>query len=353
MMKKLIILLLSMQVLFAGFSVKQDIKGSKDLPFIGRYDGSKIISYFHKNFDSFTLPLSALEAKKDKRDEHNNILFAPKSSKELEGERVRVVYIIPNNVTPLEVIRNYKQELKTKGAKILFECKGSECGGDAHRASSGGGGDMSLAMFLSSQSDVSTYNKDFSNGDCALRSGINNQHFFSAELPKYNTYLSVLTYTSNGSWCSKFNNRVIAIVDAVIVKKREQKMVVIKANEMSKKIKQDGKIALYGIYFDTDKATIKANSKPTLDEIAKMLKSDKSLKILIVGHTDNQGNFEYNLNLSKRRAKAVLNKLASSYGISKSRLKSFGVSFSAPVASNQTEEGRAKNRRVELVRMAK
>jgi len=94
---------------------------------------------------------------------------------------------------------------------------------------------------------------------------------------------------------------------------------------------------------------VKKESRPTLNEIAKMLTDRPKLKILVVGHTDSAGSFAYNLDLSQRRARAVVSILHKEYGVSEKRLKSFGVSFSCPAATNRTEKGRARNRRVELV----
>jgi outer membrane protein OmpA-like peptidoglycan-associated protein len=110
-----------------------------------------------------------------------------------------------------------------------------------------------------------------------------------------------------------------------------------------------GHAAVYGIYFDVDKAEIKPESEAALAEMAKLLKSSPALKVLIVGHTDNTGTFEHNMKLSQDRAAAVVNALASKQGIAAARLKGVGVGPSAPVASNKAEDGRAKNRRVELV----
>jgi outer membrane protein OmpA-like peptidoglycan-associated protein len=95
---------------------------------------------------------------------------------------------------------------------------------------------------------------------------------------------------------------------------------------------------------------VKPESKPALEEIAKLLKSDAGLKLYVVGHTDNTGVFDANMKLSQDRATAVVNALVSSYGIPVSRLKACGDGPTAPVASNDTEEGRALNRRVELVK---
>jgi len=118
---------------------------------------------------------------------------------------------------------------------------------------------------------------------------------------------------------------------------------------MANSIETTGRIALYGIYFDFNKADIKPESAPTLEQIAKLLKSMPDSRLLVVGHTDNVGGFEFNQNLSRQRAAAVVKALSTDYGIAASRLTPMGAAFIAPVATNRTEEGRAKNRRVELV----
>jgi len=140
-----------------------------------------------------------------------------------------------------------------------------------------------------------------------------------------------------------------AAVDIIEVKAMTQNMVTVKAAEMAKSITTSGRIALYGILFDFNKAEIKPESKATLEEIAKMLKAEPNLVLHVVGHTDNVGSYEFNLGLSKKRAEAVVAALVSEYGISASRLTANGVASLAPVAVNTSEEGRAKNRRVELV----
>lgn len=110
-----------------------------------------------------------------------------------------------------------------------------------------------------------------------------------------------------------------------------------------------GHAAVYGIYFDTDKAEIKPESEPALTEMAKLLKNNAALNVFIVGHTDNTGTFEHNMKLSQDRAASVVSALVAKDGIAGARLKPTGVASLAPVASNKTEDGKAKNRRVELV----
>jgi outer membrane protein OmpA-like peptidoglycan-associated protein len=162
--------------------------------------------------------------------------------------------------------------------------------------------------------------------------------------------VSVLAYTLiKATYCDAFAGRTGAIVDIVEPKQREQKMVTVKADEMAKKISATGSVALYGIYFGFNKSELKPESQPTLEQIARLLKDDPKLKLLVVGHTDNVGAFSYNMDLSQQRADAVVHELAAQHGVDRSRLTPAGVSFASPVASNKSEEGRAKNRRVELV----
>lgn len=135
----------------------------------------------------------------------------------------------------------------------------------------------------------------------------------------------------------------------IIEKKLMEQDVVANADSMSQSINATGKVALYGIYFDFGKAVLKPESDPTLAEIVKLLQAGPNLKLYVVGHTDNVGTLDANLQLSRDRADAVVKALIGKYGIAASRLQPLGVGPAAPVESNKTEEGRAKNRRVELV----
>ncbi|MCM8807894.1 MAG: OmpA family protein, partial [Candidatus Omnitrophica bacterium] len=135
-----------------------------------------------------------------------------------------------------------------------------------------------------------------------------------------------------------------------IVEKKEMEIELITAKDIYEKLKTEGHIAIYGIYFDFDKADIKPESEPTLKEIARFLRENPEIRVYIVGHTDNVGKLDYNMELSRKRAENVVKELVNKYGISKERLKAFGVGPLAPVSSNDTEEGRAKNRRVEIVK---
>jgi outer membrane protein OmpA-like peptidoglycan-associated protein len=122
------------------------------------------------------------------------------------------------------------------------------------------------------------------------------------------------------------------------------------AASMAQEIQSTGRVAIYGIYFDFNKSDLKPESKPALDEIAKLLGQDPQLMLYVVGHTDGVGEISYNMTLSQARAEAVVKTLVADYRVGAGRLKPYGVGPLAPVAVNTTEEGRAKNRRVELVR---
>jgi OOP family OmpA-OmpF porin len=139
---------------------------------------------------------------------------------------------------------------------------------------------------------------------------------------------------------------------SVVERQAMQQDVVMDAAGMANGLSSTGSVAIYGIYFDTAKSDLKPESETTLAEIAKLLKQTPALKVFIVGHTDMVGDPAANVKLSQARAQSVVSALVSKYGVAATRLSPFGNGPYAPVASNKTEEGRAKNRRVELVELA-
>jgi outer membrane protein OmpA-like peptidoglycan-associated protein len=134
----------------------------------------------------------------------------------------------------------------------------------------------------------------------------------------------------------------------VVEREAMRQDVIANADAMKDGLAQNGHVEVSGIYFDFNKADLKPESKPALDELAKLLKANPSLRVWVVGHTDNVGSVESNLALSKARAAAVIAALSTA-GIAPARLAPFGNGPYAPVAANTTDDGRAKNRRVELV----
>jgi len=135
-----------------------------------------------------------------------------------------------------------------------------------------------------------------------------------------------------------------------IVEKEGMKQdVVANAAAMQDGLAQSGHVEVPGIFFDFAKSEIKPESEPALGEIAKLLQNNASLRVWVVGHTDNVGSADANVALSNARSAAVVAVLTKKYGINPARLLAHGAGPFAPVATNATEEGRAKNRRVELV----
>lgn len=133
--------------------------------------------------------------------------------------------------------------------------------------------------------------------------------------------------------------------------KSMQQEVAADASGIADELNKSGHMALYGIHFETGKATILPDSESVLGEVAKMLQQNPDIKVSVEGHTDNVGSATGNQSLSEKRAQAVVAWLTS-HGIAASRLSAKGWGSSKPVEDNNTEDGRAKNRRVELVKIS-
>lgn len=144
-----------------------------------------------------------------------------------------------------------------------------------------------------------------------------------------------------------YNNMYrLNIVEREIMKQE----IIADATAMGNDINSTGHVTIYDIYFDSGKSEIKPESDTAIAQISLLLKNNEALKLYVVGHTDNVGAIDANMKLSKDRADAVVSNLVARYGIPATRLKSYGVASLVPVASNDQEEGKAKNRRVELVK---
>lgn len=309
-------LLLALQLMTAP-SQAADVKGSRDHPVISRYAGSSIISYEQRDFDEATVFIKAL----DKPPKNNGL--TQDNHIALEGRVTKIGYETPKGRSTLEVIKNYETELKKAGFDILFSCKNEQCGKGMHRHF----GD-SNSFFIGTQDDA---------------------RYLAASLKKDKGDIYVKIYLSRAyNIGGPKKDNLYSTVEVIKLKGIETGMVTVDANAMSKKIAETGKVALYGIYFDSGKTVVKAESQPALEQIALLMKNQPALKIIVVGHTDNQGALDLNMTLSQQRAAAVLAELVKR-GVKANRLKSWGIAYLSPVASNRSEEGRAKNRRVELV----
>jgi outer membrane protein OmpA-like peptidoglycan-associated protein len=282
----------------------------KDHPLVKRYPGSGVAggaaAIRVSQFDEFNLVTGPIG--KDGE---------PTKTLHLEGKVFSAPYRNPDDRSVLEIYRNYQQELAKAGFQILFACNDGECGGDT--------------PFGTNPRFYSTHDPNWSNRYLAAR----------LSRPEGDVYVSLLVHAQGRQ--GGYSDLVV-----VEVKPMESKELV-DATSLSSSLSSSGHVAVYGIYFDTGKADLKPESEATLKEIAKLLEQNPKLKLYVVGHTDNVGTLASNMDLSKRRADAVLKALTTQHGVAAGRLVALGDGPSAPVAANATEGGRAKNRRVELV----
>jgi OOP family OmpA-OmpF porin len=329
----------------------RDIDGARDPAWLKRYEGSFIVSHEFRGFDAVKFPASALERVPDQSDAYNNSVFRARQVREVEGEYTRLLYIAPADRSPLEVMRNYLDLVDEGGGKTLYRCTDTDCGGDLN-GNDHGGGNQGLMEQIYPQARVK--DADFSNGKCASGATPREQHYSLVTLPDGSggeRTLGILAYqVGDRSYCDALENRTAVLVVAVSPKARERRMVTVSSDEMAKALDSAGHIALYGIQFDTNKSSLKPESVDTIAQIAKLLQAQPALKLDVVGHTDNVGDAAANLKLSQRRADAVVTSLVEDHGIDEARLTARGEGLGKPVADNATEEGRAKNRRVELVK---
>jgi outer membrane protein OmpA-like peptidoglycan-associated protein len=321
----------------------KDVAGS-DLPWLKRYAGSTILNFRQNEFDEVDFVASPLKPQQG-RDAANNSLRVPDKLQTAQGRSTQFVYLMPEGRSPLEATAGYAQELAQRGAKVVFECKDKQCGGSIGRPIDAGGGEQGLIHYVFAREHLPE--KLFSPGRCVLTAPNTGQRYvlFKTESAHVSIFAAQVKTERD---CKQFNNRTIAIVTVLEDKAREQRMEVVDAKKMASDITSQGRAILYGLQFDTDKATIKPESKPQLDQIAAFLKSNKG-QFFVVGHTDNQGAPDYNLDLSRRRSAAVSQALSKDYGIAGARLIGVGVGMVAPIAANTDEAGRSKNRRVEIV----
>jgi OmpA-OmpF porin, OOP family len=160
----------------------------------------------------------------------------------------------------------------------------------------------------------------------------------------------IITANKGNTWYQLDNKGTFYYQTIVTVKAMEQE-VTADASSIADELTKSGHIALYGIHFETGKATILPDSESVLTEIAKMLQQNPDVKVSVEGHTDNVGPAAANQALSEKRAQAVAAWL-SSHGVAAARLKAKGWGQTKPVDDNSTDAGRAKNRRVELVKIS-
>ena len=283
----------------------------REHPLVKPYAGSKAVKSSVAQYARFTVPTGRFAwNREEKRD-------MPDSSIEVRGKITAIEYRTPKERSVLEIQENYEQALKGGGFEILFSCLGTEC----------------------TKGRLARFRSDMLNEKVTL--GADYSGLISAKLvrPDGDVYVVIANEQHNA----------YTILHVIEAKPMQTGLVKVDADALLKDIDRTGHAAIYGIYFDTNKADVKPESKQALGEIAKLLNSRPKLKLYVVGHTDNVGALDYNMDLSRRRAAAVVAVLVKDYGIAKSRLHPAGVGPLSPVLANSSDAGRARNRRVELV----
>lgn len=307
---------LSLCLLASGQIVQAcDQVGAEDHPLLPRYEGSCIARAKTVSFDEFRLPLGPVV-----RNEEGN--WAPRESILLEGAYSRLIYTTPEGRSSLEVMRNYQNGLTDAGFEELFSCTERDCGQLRHA--------MIDAIFPSDQRE---------NADLYLTNFSQQTRFAAFGKPDGSAHIALHV----GYY------REQSIVTAVVMESEVMEMRLIDAAEMNRSLAENGRIALRNIYFEFGSERLTAESDPALAEMARLLDENPEVEVYVVGHTDNIGSLEANLQLSNGRAAAVVAALEQRFGTASGRAVPAGVASYAPVASNASEAGRAENRRVELV----
>ncbi len=294
-------------------AVAQDVKNSVEPPIVGRYEGSFIKEQTVNAFDRVAMAIKGLP-----NDKFETIT--------VEGKRTLTALQGPRGRSSLEIFTNYANALNGAGFSTVFRCSREQC--PRTLFVNGLGSDYSAGM----SKMLSLY------GDGSTTDG----HYIVArrKIPSGDEYIRIAVR----------GNLPVAAIDVVQPAAMETRVKVVEAAGIKGDIARRGKAVLYAIFFDFDRAELKPDSKTQLEELAKYLRTDPAVNIFVVGHTDGKGKVEYNNDLSRRRAAAVVAALVGDYKIRAARLSAHGTGPLAPVSTNETEDGRALNRRVEIVK---
>jgi len=312
----------------AALIAQDDIDGSSDHPDFPRIAGSTIIGYAYSSFDE----AGYLEGVGEEFEQN----FAA-------GEVTQLLYQIPLDISPAGALLNYKAAFDETGEfQEHYICRRGACDDKLSR------------NYI--WSDGQRFDTIFSNANNSIfGSNFQNQNYLSGTITADTGVFTVSLYTVKTKRAKSSGDRELAANQTVVVLRIvkteafEADLEVVAADEISSEISTSGHVALYGLFFETDSDVLIDTSTPALEEVANFLRTSPDVKVYVVGHTDFVGDVGYNQDLSLRRANSIAQNLASDYGIDASRITPLGAGLAAPVSTNRTPEGRAQNRRVELV----
>ncbi|MEM7547485.1 MAG: OmpA family protein [Pseudomonadota bacterium] len=286
-------------------------------PEFGKLEGASLTHFLLRNFDSYKLPAGQFT-----RDQ--------KPVLDLEGRVRELVYVVEGETSTLEAIRNYQRRFEELNYETVFQCAGDECGGF----------DFRFNIYLVEPPKMRFDLADFRY--LAVSDNVTGRHA-SILASRQGGKLFVQVVSIEGDAAPE---SMTAATDAPAPRTKPGEA---RLFALARLLTEQGHAPLEGIAFEPGSATLIGTSGDALAQAARLLQGRPDLKFLVVGHTDNQGDLEVNMNLSRARAEAVADKLAESPGVERSQLLPHGIGFLSPRASNATEEGRSANRRVELV----
>lgn len=302
-----------------------DKRGGSDHPLVSRYAGSVLHTYGDETYGSAKVLVDV----KGKPEEQL-----------VEGKVASRLYFGPKGRTSIDVFRNYQSALASAGFEVLYQCEEQQCKRDGVQGK--------LKRWVQTAHWTGNDRRDFY--VIRLFEYKPGFHYLHARKAGTSGQFNVQVAVRNGDADDvRTDGRALQFVQVIETSAVAQGQVSVNAAAIGSALKREGKIALYGVLFDTNEARIKTESADTLAQMAKSLKDEPQLNVFIVGHTDNQGSVDANLALSRRRAQAVVEALTKTHGIAATRLQAHGVANLSPAASNNDDAGRSKNRRVEMV----
>ncbi len=306
-----------------------DIPGATDPPEVARFASSLIIGYRATAFEEAVIPTGPW----------NESAGDWKDTVKISGRRTRLVYLAPRNASSGEIIDHYRQALAAQGYQRLYQCSGFDACGNK------------VEQFYIDESNDKKLTDSHLLKSAFSASSVQEPRIYSARRASAegDSHVFVFAAYQDNFADSEAGERVAIFVEQVRSERTQERLDVPDAAEMSSALAQTGRVALYAIQFDSDATSLRPQSRPQLEALARMLNEQPELKVYIVGHTDNQGALQDNLDLSRRRAEAVVLSLIQNYGILGERLTPQGVGGLSPLATNTTQDGRALNRRVEIV----
>ena len=305
--------------------IAQDIDSAVEHPMIKRYPGQVIAWQHIENYQPYKVAIGPVTGYR----KIGNWL-------ETQGRVTRTFYKYQGeDRTYSEIYKNYLDALKSEGFEIL----GTGISADRKGVAIGSRQWMEVTFQANPATKPGAVGTMFSG---TSSSGGAAAIVASKERAAGTAY--VVVYVEQHS-----KNYIGALIDIVEVEAAETGLVIVDAQAMGTDIDEYGRVVLYGLVFDFDKSTLKAESKAALDAISKYLNANTDKQFYVVGHTDSNGSYAYNKKLSSDRAQTVADVLKKEYGISADRLVPYGVGPLVPVFSNGSDAGRDKNRRVELV----